>query len=169
MSGYGTPLEAVSRPGARVGLLERSTEGDGEAPLLDRRLDNESGTAVKRAQLVMQSKPQRVSADKRQRHLRTSMQRFVGNNADAKRASGDANPLVFAHSFLKWAEPLSEFVQPLANRGRERLGRPRSRYGLLRKPRRRDQGEQNERCHAEADAHAAIALQSRNQFAKRQR
>ncbi len=132
-------------------------EGDGEAARLDRRFDDESGTAVKRAQLLMHSKPQRLSADKSQWHLSTSMKRFISDDAQAECASGRAHAVVLAQALLKWAEPLSELVQPIANRRRERLGRPCPWHGLLRKPRRRDQGEQDERCYAEAGAHAAIA------------
>jgi hypothetical protein len=84
------------------------------------------------------------------------MKRFISDDAEAEGASCGAHAIVFAQALLKWAEPLGELVQPIGNRGRERLGRPCSCHGLLRKPRRGDQGEQDERCHAEADAHAAI-------------
>jgi hypothetical protein len=85
------------------------------------------------------------------------MKRFISDDAEAEGASCGAHAIVFAQALLKWAEPLGELVQPIGNRGRERLGRPCSCHGLLRKPRRGDQGEHDERCHAEADAHNANA------------
>ena len=65
----------------------------------------------------MQSESQRLSADKRQRHTRAPLERFISDDAQPYYASCGAHAIILAQPLGNWTEPLSQVAQLVGDRG----------------------------------------------------